>query len=504
MASPRRLPLVLLALGVLVSGVTALQNVQPNDEGLMLAAAERIARGQAPYGDFWANYPPGQYYLLGALRELLGPSLVPWRVVRVLCDAGVAALAVVLVRRLGAPAGVAAGVWLAAICSMASPSGPNPFAPALLLGLAALALFEAAPVAAGVLVGLCALWRLEFSACAAAGIVIALLVSRRRADAGRFAAAAAGAAALLYAPVLALGGLGPAFDLLVRYPLTGFRRYQHLPFPLHYGGPLNTGSPGGFLRDSAEPLLLFYLPLVLLAGLAASAAVLAAARRARTTPVVVATAVAALGPLGYLLARTDLFHTAALAVTVAILAGWAITAAPRRALAVVPALALAYVAVQGLDRRWLALHEDMVKLPLAGTGPVSVAPEIVRDWVPAIRAIRRAVAPGQPIYVAPRRADLVTAGIPLLYVLARRPNPTRYDVAQPGVVTTAPVQREIVRDLDRTRTRLVVRWTDPRSSQPEPNAGGRPSGVRLLDDYLARRYRPAARFGSLRLLMRRP
>ncbi|HEX8101904.1 MAG TPA: hypothetical protein VF533_04790, partial [Solirubrobacteraceae bacterium] len=98
MASPRRLPLALLALGLLVSGVTALQGIQPNDEGLMLAAADRIARGQAPYGDFWANYPPGQYYVLGALRELFGPSLVPWRVLRVLCDAGVAALAAVLAR----------------------------------------------------------------------------------------------------------------------------------------------------------------------------------------------------------------------------------------------------------------------------------------------------------------------------------------------------------------------------------------------------------------------
>ena len=61
-----------------------------------------------------------------------------------------------------------------------------------------------------------------------------------------------------------------------------------------------------------------------------------------------------------------------------------------------------------------------------------------------MRAIQRRVPPGEPIYVAPARSDLVTSGNPLLYVLADRPNPTRYDIQAPGVVTSAPVQREIV------------------------------------------------------------
>ena len=82
-----------------------LDGIQPNDEGLMLAAAARIADGQVPYRDFWWFYPPGQPYLLGGLWELFGPSLLAWRIVRVLCDAGVAVLAYALAaagRRVGA------------------------------------------------------------------------------------------------------------------------------------------------------------------------------------------------------------------------------------------------------------------------------------------------------------------------------------------------------------------------------------------------------------------
>ena len=33
----------------------------------MLQAAERVADGQLPYRDFYANYGPGQYYLVGGL-----------------------------------------------------------------------------------------------------------------------------------------------------------------------------------------------------------------------------------------------------------------------------------------------------------------------------------------------------------------------------------------------------------------------------------------------------
>jgi hypothetical protein len=114
--------------------------------------------------------------------------------------------------------------------------------------------------------------------------------------------------------------------------------------------------------------------------------------------------------------------------------------------------------------------------------------------------VRRLVPPGQPIFVANPRHDLVRVGNPLVYVLADRPNPTRYDVMQPGVVTTAPVQREIVRDLRRSRAELVVRWLSPLATEVEPNGAGRSSGVTVLDRYLAQHYAPVARFGDYQVL----
>jgi hypothetical protein len=96
------------------------------------------------------------------------------------------------------------------------------------------------------------------------------------------------------------------------------------------------------------------------------------------------------------------------------------------------------------------------------------------------------VPPGEPIYVAPRRSDLVTYSNSIVYVLAERDNAARRDF---GLLTSASEQATIVDELRAARPRVVVRWTDPLSSKEEPNLRGRPSGSRVLDDYLAMDYR---------------
>src|SRR3954453_8073659 len=93
---------LLFAAAALLSALTVLNGLNPHDEGLTLQAASRIADGQLPYGDFWWNYGPGQPLLLAGLQEVFGPSLLPWRVLRVLLDAGVATLAFAVARRAGA------------------------------------------------------------------------------------------------------------------------------------------------------------------------------------------------------------------------------------------------------------------------------------------------------------------------------------------------------------------------------------------------------------------
>ncbi|HYI36713.1 MAG TPA: hypothetical protein VEX39_08930 [Thermoleophilaceae bacterium] len=515
--SGRAAPALVFVVALVLSGVTILAGIQPNDEGLMLQAATRIADGQVPYGDFWWFYPPGQSYLLGGLEWLFGPSLLWWRIVRVLCDAAVAALVVVLARRGGASTGPALGAGLVAALAMAYPSGPHPFPPTLVLALGALIVFPRRPLLAGVLAGACAVFRIEFAAYLVLGILLAYAVrpgvARERLRAAlRFVAGGVGAGLVLFGPVVLAAGIEPSFELLVRYPLEDFSDYQSLPFPLSYDGPLNTGSVGGFLSDSAENLLEFYLPLVLVLTLAGAVVALAATARREQWPRL-ASVVFAGGMLTYLLARTDVFHTAPLAVMVAVLAAWAVSdvraggaarARPRAlvaaAAAVVALAGVAYAAVEGADRRWLELRADREPLELDRADGVRVRQGSAAALERTVRRVRARVPQGSPIYVATRRADLVTSGYPLLYFLAGRPNPTRYDIQAPGVVTSAPGQREIVADLRRTRPRVVVRYDAAITAAREPNKAGRSTGVRILDAYLARDYRRTARYGPFVIL----
>lgn len=564
----------LLAAGLVLSGLTILNGIQVNDEGLMLQAAARIAAGEVPYRDFWWFYPPGQPYLLGGLWAALGPSLLWWRVVRLLADAVVALLAWRLARRRAGP-WLSLVVWAVSICAMAFPSGPHPFPLALAFALGALLLFERRPAWAGLLAGLCLAWRIEFAAYLVAGIALALAVGpgarralapeegasdtgvghtgaterspadpprngdRRRRQAIRFALAGGATGLALYLPVVLRAGLATSWDLLVRYPLEDFSRYQGLPFPRRYEGPLS---------DVAGGLLPYYLPLALVVGLAAALLALTLRfRRERDWPVL-ATALFAVGMAHYLVVRPDYFHGAPLAVGGSILAAWAIatvrgeslapiprgvaagreaaprgalaggtagprgalagrTAGPRRTLAALAAglaaLSLAYALAQGVSRRWLQVHERTAPLDAAVADGVRAAPATGRPLAAAVAELRRLVPSGRPIYVIGRRADWTTAGAPLVYVLADRPNPTRYDIAAPGVVTSLPVQREIVAALTRARPGAIVRWTDPVSTAPEPNLAGRPSGVRLLDEWIARSYREAARYGAWTVLVPR-
>jgi hypothetical protein len=474
----------LLALGAAaLSAFTILRGYGPHDEGLMLAWGRRIADGQWPYRDFWSNYAPGQPLLLAALVKLFGPSLLWWRIVRVAIDATVSVLAFAYVRR-EAGTGWALGAWVAVAGAMAWPSGPGPNAPGLALGLGALLLARRAPLGAGALAGLAVFVQPEIGVAAALGAVL----ETRRAGAttrggARVAIAATAVAVLALAPFAIVAG-GAMADQVVGF--ASLQDLQRLPFPLDYDGGLDPNK-----------LLELYLPAILVAGSALWAGWALVRRDGFALAPLIAVGVA------YLLARTDEFHlvplSVVLAMALACAAGRETLALPRAALGV----ALALVAVHGLERRaGQVLHPPaLAAIPAAAADGVRTAPAdaaALRALIPYVRA--RAPG-GAPVLVAPPRYDRVRVGDPMLNVLLDRPNPTRYDVVQPGVVTTAKVQREMARDL--RGTPVVVRWLSAQAREREPNGSSRSSGVFVLDRAIARGYRPAARFGDYVVLVRR-
>jgi hypothetical protein len=471
--------------------VTIRSGINPNDEGLILQAAARVADGQLPYRDFYANYAPGQYFLIGGLNLVFGPSLFTWRVVRVALDATVAVLAYALARR-DAPEPLALGAWLAVVAAMAFPTIPSPNPAALALGLTALLLARRSPAAAGVMAGVAVFFRIDIGVAAAAGAALGAASEAGWRRAIRAPALAALVGGLLLAPFV-MTSPGAVWDQTLGFAFDE-QRLQRLPLPGAYSGAFEPNK-----------LLEYYFPYVLLAGLALWGLM---AARARLPLRVWAPFPLALVGVGYLVARADEFHLVPLAAVLPIMLATAAAherRVRRTGSAVMLAAVLALIALQGLDRKRIqALSPGpLATLDVDAADGVRAPPAEAHALGGLVRYVRARVPPGKPVFVANPRFDLVKVGNPLVYVLVDRPNPTRYDVLQPGVVTTASVQREMARDLERSRPRFVIRWLSPVAAQPEPNGAGRPSRVRILDRYLARNYVESRLFGDYAVLHRR-
>jgi hypothetical protein len=473
-------PLALLfAAGALISGLTILQGIDPFDEGIALQAARRVSEGQTPYADFTWAYGPVMPYLLGGLFKVFGISLLQWRILRVLADAGVALAAYVLLRRY-VPPRVALLGWLATACAMAEPRSANPFPFALLFALLAVATVNRRLLVPAALTALAAAFRLDFALYGAAGVVAVLVLDRRFRDVARYLAITAGLALLVYVPFLIDIGPSRLYDALIGTSLHD-RNYWTLSFPVSYGGAFRLWPPGSLARDLKHAID-YYQPLLLVVGFGL-AAVATALRRTW-----VGLAVFALGALSYLLSRTDEFHTqplfAALAVVLPAIVVWG----RHRALTVAAACVFALMLAHGVANRLSALFGPpaLATVHVAGAGGAEVPPAEARALERVVADVHARVPAGQPIYVAPRRSDLVAFSNSILYVLADRDNAARQDF---GLLTGAAEQRAIVDQLRVRRPRVVVRWTDPLSSRVEPNLRGHPSGVRTLDDYLATDYR---------------
>ncbi|HET9101938.1 MAG TPA: hypothetical protein VFN55_01185 [Solirubrobacteraceae bacterium] len=500
---PALLQAALFALAVALAGFTILEGIAPHDEGLMLQAGARIASGQWPYQDFWMNYPPGQPLVLALLQRAFGPSLLSWRILLLAVDGLVSVLAWRLARRRAGEIWALAA-WLAVAGAMAYPALPGPNPLALAFGLGALLAARERPALGGVLAGLACLLRIEFGLATIIAVALTAPPGRRL----RSAAWGTGVAILAFAPFVAVAPHALWADTFGFY---GIQSLQRLPFPLSFSGPLRPSK-----------LIEFYIPLILVAGVAVWAAAMATTIRSEPPNAAVslrgglAARTRLRGPgreawslvplavigLGYLLGRTDEFHLVPLAVVLPVMLAWAGAAARGRPVQIAVAVALGLICVHGLERRaGQALH------PPAGAavpGPAGDGVSTDPADAAALRALRaelgRLTRPGEPIFVANPRFDVVTAGDPLLYVITGHPNPTRYDVMQPGVVTTAPVQREIIREL--AGTRVVIRWLDPRATLRQADGAAHSSGVHLLDRWLAAHFRPVARYGVYGVLVR--
>jgi hypothetical protein len=302
----------------------------------------------------------------------------------------------------------------------------------------------------------------------------------------------------VYLPFVIADGSADAWrDLIGRSLDQG--RYWRLPFPIGYDGRFRLWPPGSLAHD-AKDVLEFYIPLLLLIGLAI-AVVAIARRRLRTDPLIVGLTVLGFAYLAYLLSRTDEFHSTPLVVLLAVLLPVLALRVSMRGAAVM-AFVVAGLLAYGLSNRLSALFgpPDLKTVDIAVADGVKAPPAEARSIEQMVRAVQRRVPAGDPIYTVTRRSDLVRINDPLIYVLTQRDNPTRQDF---GLQTGGPAQQEIVDALEVAHPKVIVRWLSAESAKREPNDRGKPTEIHTLDQWLIENYRPAEQYGNYQLLVPR-
>ncbi|MEO8054660.1 MAG: glycosyltransferase family 39 protein [Acidobacteriota bacterium] len=482
----------------------------PYDEGNTLCAATRVLAGETPYRDFWSLHPPGTTWLLAGAFRVFGATLGVERAVKL----GVVALAAVLVfllARLAARTGWAAAAALLFIVLPTQTLSLRSRDAGLVLVLATL-LAACRPtdrprrraLVAGLLAGLTFWFKQDFvGAAAVAGAIAVGTSAALSAPAGRklraalfdalvpFTAGLAAGLATLAAVLAVRGTFKEFFEQAILFPTASFARFRSIPLSLRFEQLADAVGEGisskGSLQAALVPVLFVAVLVAAVAGIAWRGRLL---RRgfggaASCASALLASSVAGLLLLAAPWQRADLEHlNPALALALVVLAalvGPREPAGAPRLLAAVSAAAFGAIA-------FLALAA-----PSAARG-VAIPPDLVE----AARFVAANSSPGERIFVGNDRHDRLGYNAPLVYFLAGRPNATRYDNLHPGVATTRAVQEEIVRSLEASGARWIVLWEGPPPG--EPNESSLSSGVVVLDEWIVRRAREAARFGSTRVM----
>jgi hypothetical protein len=424
------------------------------DEGYFVQQAARVLHGQVPFRDFETLYSPGLAYLHAGISGLLGssPSVTPPRVVALLARAG---LGLVLV-------------------AMTLPLVRNPLWAAVPL-LVLLVGFDDAPER----------WEPHPGWLSSLFAVLAVwCLSQRRSGRWLVAAGLAAAAAYAFKQNTGVFILGAVLVWCIPRrqfvpPLAAFAAATLvwlIPLALQTRddlgrlGPLVGAVNQAGLVSPPEPTLL--IPLAALIG-----GVWLVRRDSHPDlPLYL------LGGVALFLTevpRMDTLHLVWATPILLVLGAVALERVPR-ALALAVGLAVVALVWPTLSARATYLSE-----PRARVSDVAAPVATATDIQGTLDDIQQRTRPGEPIFVYPTS--------PLLYVLADRPNPSRFDHLNPGAANAQQIQG-VIDDLQRANVRLVV------VSDFWDAAWGPPGANAVLEDWINAHFTQVGKHGAYRVL----
>jgi hypothetical protein len=519
------------------------------DEGLILVGAMRVAAGQIPHRDFYANYGPGQFYTLAWLFDLFGRSILVERIYDLTIRATIVTVAYGITKYycrkwIVVCTTIVCGFWL---FSSGLPTLAYPIIPILLLSLVgSIVLLPAFQrdvawqrmATAGALTGLVALFRYDVGAALmfvqTCSIGIAALLGQRRTSARWHAATSAmlpywAGMAALFLPVallyMAVAPIHPFIHDAILFPAKYYVRARRFPFP-------------GIHWRSLENIAL-YLPVPV--ALVSIYSVIASASRfvnpskdaewlrgnqkqkaflivfGLVTVVFYFKGVVRISVVQMLLALIPMV------ITLAVLYEYSSHGHQRLHQIVQAMMVLSIVAAT-----WSALKEvrvlyltqsSVLQESLSPPGPVTLRSEtywckvpnplhtglcflVDPDHAQVILYILEHTSPNERIFIGLTRHDRLVQNDLLTYFAVSRLPATRWSHFDPDLQTRADIQAQMITEIDAQAVRYVVLESQfDRIIEPS-NDSSKSSGVTLLDDYIRRKYHQVKMLGGLSVWLR--
>ncbi len=146
--------------------------------------------------------------------------------------------------------------------------------------------------------------------------------------------------------------------------------------------------------------------------------------------------------------------------------------------------------------------EELAILDLPRARGVRLPKSWAENLTAAVTVVQSVTEQDEAIFVANQRHDMGTINHVLLYFLAERRSATKYWVFEPGLTTTARIQRKIIDDIERDKVPCIVVCIFP--DRKEPNKSSTSSGAVDLDVYIQDNFHEVARFGGYAVLLRTP
>lgn len=525
------------------------------DEGFAMFCSTRILNGDVPYRDFWAIYPPGQFYIVAAVMKVFGQNLLSVRLydtlVRLLLVAGVFGVARRLTSfRLGLlSAGVAVfmlasagfysyavfpamglGVWSIWCWLRYADTGKKNwlFVSGVLLGVAIfirwdIGLYAGISVLTGGYLYLLFLPRLSPDAGEAAR------TARKIALAGLFRPIRDLAWVLVPMAVIAVGGYGLVglasgfrnlYEQVFYFPAAVLHSVRWLPYPGLVPDGLREMVKAFDFRAPfdhlpSEDWMRFYLPLLTLGCALVYLAFVFLRQRARLTIETFAlVTVVIFGGLLFnqALSRYDLIHVTPASIFTFIIAaallwrwmpgrtesapGWKWLVYPLYALCIV--LGSLYYVPSLKDL--LSTLDNAAPWGCYSQNPKTGCVVLMQDEAMAADYIRIVTQPTDRIFVGNQKHDRIFVNDIGFYFLADRLAGSRYHELYPGVATTLTVQQAIATELETRQVKWIILVNVWDSN--EPNDSALSSGVTYLDQYFRDHFLYASEFGNYRILKR--